>query len=116
MGAAKRLICDSAQVQDGGRGVRFEVERHGEIQPAFLVRYRGAVYAYVNRCAHISVQLDWAEGEFFDLTGLYLMCSTHGATYLPESGRCIRGPCDGRGLVRLSVEEEGGKVYLISGQ
>jgi len=116
MGAAKRLICDSAQVQDGGRGVRFEVERHGEIQPAFLVRYRGAVYAYVNRCAHISVQLDWAEGEFFDLTGLYLMCSTHGATYLPESGRCIRGPCDGRGLVRLSVEEDGGKVYLISEQ
>jgi len=116
MGAAKRLICDSAQVQDGGKGVRFEVERRGEMQPAFLVRYRGAVYAYVNRCAHISVQLDWAEGEFFDLTGLYLMCSTHGATYLPESGRCIRGPCDGRGLVRLSVEEDGGKVYLISGQ
>ena len=116
MGAAKRLICDSAEVQDGGKGVRFEVERHGEVQPAFLVRYRGVVYAYVNRCAHISVQLDWAEGEFFDLTGLYLMCSTHGATYLPESGRCIRGPCDGRGLVRLSVEEDGGKVYLISEQ
>ena len=116
MGAAKRLICDSAQVQDGGKGVRFDVERHGETQPAFLVRYRGAVYAYVNRCAHISVQLDWAEGEFFDLTGLYLMCSTHGATYLPESGRCIRGPCDGRGLVRLSVEEDDGKVYLISEQ
>jgi nitrite reductase/ring-hydroxylating ferredoxin subunit len=116
MGPAKRLICDSTQVQDGGKGVRFDVERHGETQPAFLVRYRGAVYAYVNRCAHISVQLDWAEGEFFDLTGLYLMCSTHGATYLPESGRCIRGPCDGRGLVRLSVEEDGGKVYLISEQ
>ena len=116
MGTAKRVICDSAQVQDGGKGVRFEVERRGEMQPAFLVRYRGAVYAYVNRCAHISVQLDWAEGEFFDLTGLYLMCSTHGATYLPESGRCIRGPCDGRGLVRLSVEEDGGKVYLISEQ
>jgi len=116
MGAAKRLICDSAQVRDGGKGIRFDVERYGQIQPAFLVRYRGAVYAYVNRCAHISVQLDWAEGEFFDLTGLYLMCSTHGATYLPESGRCIRGPCGGRGLVRLSVEEDGGKVFLISEQ
>ena len=116
MGTAKRVICDSAQVQDGGKGVRFEVERHGKTQPAFLIRYDGVVYAYLNRCAHVSVELDWAEGEFFDLTGLYLMCSTHGATYLPESGRCIRGPCDGRGLVRLSVEEDAGKVYLISEQ
>jgi nitrite reductase/ring-hydroxylating ferredoxin subunit len=114
MGTEKRLICDSAQVHDGGKGVRFEVERHGELQPAFLIRYEGAVYAYLNRCAHVSVQLDWAEGEFFDLTGLYLICSTHGATYLPASGRCIRGPCGGRGLVRLSVEEDDGKVYLIS--
>ena len=116
MGAAKRLICDSARVQNGGPGVRFDIERHGQMQPAFVIRYDGTVYAYLNRCAHISVQLDWAEGEFFDLTGLYLICSTHGATYLPESGRCIRGPCDGRGLVRLAVEEDGGKVYLISEQ
>ena len=84
--------------------------------PPFSSATTASVYAYLNRCAHVSVELDWAEGEFFDLTGLYLICSTHGATYLPESGRCIRGPCDGRGLVRLSVEEDGGKVYLISEQ
>lgn len=116
MGAAKRLICDSAQVQNGGKGVRFEIERHGEMQPAFLIRYDGILYAYLNRCAHVSVQLDWAEGEFFDLSGLYLICSTHGATYRPESGRCVRGPCDGRGLVRVPVEEDAGKVYLIAEQ
>jgi nitrite reductase/ring-hydroxylating ferredoxin subunit len=116
MGAAKRLICDSTQVQNGGKGVRFEIERHGEMQPAFLIRYDGILYAYLNRCAHISVQLDWAEGEFFDLSGLYLICSTHGATYRPESGRCVRGPCDGRGLVRVPVEEDAGKVYLIAEQ
>ncbi len=116
MGEAKRLICDSAQVEEGGKGVRFSIERRGETQPAFLVRYDGTLYAYVNRCAHVSVQLDWVEGEFFDLTGLYLICSTHGATYLPETGRCVRGPCNGRGLARLSVEEDGGKVYLLSEQ
>jgi nitrite reductase/ring-hydroxylating ferredoxin subunit len=115
MADAKRLICDSAQVQEG-KGMRFDVERHGQIAPAFLVRYHGSVYAYVNRCAHISVELDWAEGEFFDLTGLYLICSTHGATYLPETGRCVRGPCGGRSLVRLRVEEDGGRIYLIQEQ
>ena len=116
MGQAKRLICDATLLRDGGKGVRFTVERDGESQPAFLIRHGGAVYAYVNRCAHVGVELDWAEGEFFDLTGLYLMCSTHGATYLPKTGRCLRGPCSGRGLVRLPVEESGGKVYLISEQ
>jgi nitrite reductase/ring-hydroxylating ferredoxin subunit len=116
MGDAKRLICDSAQVQERAKGVRFDVERHGEMQPAFLIRYDGSVYAYVNRCAHVSVELDWAEGEFFDLTGLYLICSTHGATYRPETGRCVRGPCSGGSLVRLQVEEDGGKIYLIPEQ
>jgi len=112
MDKAKRLICDSAQVQER-KGLRFSVERDGEVEPAFLIRYDGSVYAYVNRCGHVSVELDWVEGEFFDLTGLYLICSTHGATYRPETGRCVRGPCNGRSLAPLSVEEAGGKVYLI---
>jgi nitrite reductase/ring-hydroxylating ferredoxin subunit len=113
MGEAKRLICESALLCEGGKGVRFNVEHHGQIQPAFVVRYDGGVYGYVNRCAHVPVELDWAEGEFFDLTGLYLICSTHGATYLPETGRCVAGPCSGRSLVRLPVAESDGKVYLI---
>jgi nitrite reductase/ring-hydroxylating ferredoxin subunit len=113
MGPAKRLICDGVQVEEGGKGVRFTVQRHGETQPAFVIRYDGAVHAYVNQCAHVPVELDWMEGEFFDLTGLYLICSTHGATYLPDTGRCVAGPCSGRKLVRLHVEECDGKVYLV---
>lgn len=113
MGPAKRLICDGAQVEEGGKGVRFTVQRHGETQPAFVIRYNGTVHAYINRCAHVPVQLDWMEGEFFDLTGLYLICSTHGATYLPDTGRCVAGPCSGRKLVPLQVEESDGKVYLV---
>lgn len=117
MGDGKRLICDSAQVEERGRGVRFTIERDGEALPAFLVRYHGTVYAYVNRCAHIGIELDWAQGEFFDYSGLYLICSTHGATYLPKSGGCARGPCGGRGgLARVAVEESDGKIFLISEQ
>jgi len=108
-----RLICDAAQVVEGGKGVRFTIERYGRTEHAFLVRYDGRVHAYLNRCAHVPVQLDWMEGEFFDLSGLYLVCSTHGAAYLPHSGRCISGPCSGRSLVRLQIEERDGNVYLI---
>ena len=116
MDQGKRLICDGAEVLEGGKGIRFTVERHGRTEPAFVIRFDGTVHAYVNRCAHVPIELDWIEGEFFDLTGLYLICSTHGATYLPESGRCVAGPCSGGRLVRLPVEESDGKVYLVAEQ
>lgn len=113
MADGKRLICNGELVKDRGKGVRFSLERHGRLEPAFVIRYYGNVHAYVNRCAHVPVELDWLEGEFWDLTGLYLMCSTHGATYFPETGRCVAGPCRGGGLIRLPVEESDGKVFLI---
>ncbi len=113
MAGAKRLICTAADLVERGKGVRFSVERHGRTEPAFAVRYGGAVRAYLNRCAHVSVELDWSEGEFFDLSGLYLICSTHGAMYLPHSGHCVGGPCKGARLVPVPVEETDGKVYLI---
>lgn len=113
MAGRERLICDGSELAEGGRGVRFEVERYGRQEAAFVVRYDGVVRAYLNRCAHVPVELDWVEGEFFDLTGLYLICATHGATYLPETGYCIRGPCGGRSLTALNVVEADGKVYLI---
>jgi nitrite reductase/ring-hydroxylating ferredoxin subunit len=113
MADGKRLICSGELVKEGGRGVRFSLERYGRLEPAFVIRYYGNVHAYVNRCAHVPVELDWLEGEFWDLTGLYLICSTHGATYSPETGRCVAGPCRGGSLIRLPVEESDGKVFLI---
>ena len=110
---ALRVICDSAALTDGGRGVRFEAQQHGAATAAFVIRYDGKVYAYLNSCAHIPVELDWMEGEFFDKAGLYLICATHGATYEPETGHCIMGPCKGQHLAALPVEERDGKVYLL---
>lgn len=109
----KRVICDSAALTEGGRGVRFEVQQYGAAAAAFVVRYDGRVYAYFNRCAHIPVELDWMEGEFFDKAGLYLICATHGATYEPDTGHCIMGPCKGQRLVALPVTERDGKVFLL---
>lgn len=41
MAAGKRLICTSAELAEGGLGVRFEVDAVGGPEPAFAVRYRG---------------------------------------------------------------------------
>ena len=108
----ERLICRSAELADSGRGVRFEVEYFGETAPAFVVRYRGAVQGYLNRCAHVAMELDWQEGVFFDSDGRDLLCSTHGATYDASTGHCMGGPCNGSPLVKLRVEERDGNVYF----
>jgi len=112
MDKPQRLICASEALADGGDGVRFEIEHDGELAPAFAVRFGGKVYAYLNRCAHVALELDWTQGRFFDSYGLYLICATHGATYLPENGRCIAGPCKGARLTAIPVTEISGKVFL----
>jgi nitrite reductase/ring-hydroxylating ferredoxin subunit len=106
------LICESSDLPESGDGIRFEMERGGERVPAFAIRYRGEVYAWVNRCAHVGVELDWLPGKFFDDSGLYLVCTTHGATYLPGNGRCVAGPCKGRALTSVPVFERNGRVYV----
>ena len=113
MVANERLICPSDALVDAGRGVRFEVEYFGETGPAFVVRYRGEVQGYLNRCAHVAMELDWQEGVFFDADGRDLLCSTHGATYDAATGRCLGGPCNGSPLVKLRLEERDGNVYFI---
>jgi nitrite reductase/ring-hydroxylating ferredoxin subunit len=113
MADAARLICASAALLDSGRGVRFEVEYFGAPAPAFVVRQDGQAHGYLNRCAHVAMELDWQEGVFFDSGGRDLLCSTHGAVYETRSGRCLGGPCNRTPLVKLRLEEREGGVYFM---
>lgn len=109
--AEEILICDSDAVLDSGAGVRFAVTAFGEAATGFVVRYGGKVYGYLNRCAHVPIELDWAEGEFFESSKTYLMCSTHGAIYVPETGQCAGGPCKGGRLRPIALRETHDKIY-----
>ena len=111
-GGERVVVCPSAALVDGGDGVRFELRRADGPEPAFAVRHEGRVYAYVNRCAHVGVELDWQPGRFFDADGLVLICSTHGALYDPRTGNCLGGPCRGGRLVPIAVAEVCGEVVL----
>jgi len=109
-------LCPSEELIDGGAGVRFDVDDRGEETNAFVVRYRGRVFGYLNRCAHVATELDWVAGQFFDADGATLVCATHGAVYDPASGGCVGGPCAGRGgLQALAVVEREGFVYWRPG-
>ena len=107
-----RIICASTALAEGGEGVKFVIHHRGRDEPGFVIRYDGKVHGYINNCAHIPVEMDWPEGEFFDDSGLYLMCSVHGATYEPDTGHCTMGPCKGDSLIPLHVYEHDGNIYL----
>jgi nitrite reductase/ring-hydroxylating ferredoxin subunit len=104
-------VCDAAALEEGGKGVRFPVTAGSENTTGFVVRYGGAVYGYLNRCAHVPIELDWNEGEFFESGGLYLICATHGAMYAPETGRCEGGPCRGGRLRKIEIVEKENQVF-----
>jgi len=56
------FVCDSDELLDGGKGVRFPVLAFGTEATGFAVRFQGKVFAYLNRCAHVPVELDWFKG------------------------------------------------------
>ena len=112
MVATLRLICASHELVDAGLGFRFTVTRYGREIPAFAIRFNGKVFGYLNECGHVPTQLDWLPGEFFDDSKLYLICSVHGALYAPESGRCLGGRCQGKGLKPLKLREIESAIFL----
>ena len=112
MAETERVICSSDALLDSGLGVRFATEYSGRKVPAFVVRYEGQVHAFVNRCPHSQTVLDSDIGRFFESEGLLLTCPVHGATFLPDSGKCVGGPCVGSSLTAITVEERDGNVIL----
>ena len=105
-------ICSAEDLQEYGRGVRFQVQYRDQVEPAFAVRHAGGVSAFLNRCAHRSLELDWQEGEFFDAERVFLVCATHDARYDPATGICVSGPCRGARLIALPAHETDGWVWL----
>ena len=104
------LLCQSGELQHSGLAVPFEVRYQGQSNAAFAVRYQGQVYAYLNRCSHVPMEMDYQPNQFFDTTGHWLMCATHGAMYAPQSGHCRMGPCRG-GLIKIELSEADGLVH-----
>jgi nitrite reductase/ring-hydroxylating ferredoxin subunit len=106
-------LCAADELAEGGDGIRFTVGLNGRHIGAFAVRFDGQAHGYLNQCAHVPMELDWQEGKFFEASGLYLMCATHGAMYAPDSGLCVGGPCRGASLAKLRIEEREGSVFWV---
>jgi nitrite reductase/ring-hydroxylating ferredoxin subunit len=107
-------LCASADLRDGAQAVSFDLSYGGQTCRAFAIRYRAQVHAYLNRCTHVAMEMDWQPDRFFDTEGRWLLCATHGATYAPETGECVGGPCRG-GLVKIALTERDGVVRWHTG-
>jgi len=83
-----------------------------ESRSAFAIKKDGEIYAYINSCPHIGVELNWQENQFLDSEGELIQCSTHGALFLINSGECVSGPCAGQCLqpVKLRIEPDGAYI------
>lgn len=108
---AAQWLCAAEALSDRGPAALFRVQHHQQEVGAFALRFDGRVVAYLNRCQHVPVEMDWQPGKFLDSRSEVILCAVHGAAYEPHSGRCVGGPC-GRGrLTPLQVQEQEGQVY-----
>ena len=103
-GAGLVPLCAAPDLAEGGLAVPFDVVFAGQTCRAFAVRWQGQPHAYLNRCAHVAMEMDWQPNRFFDDSGQWLLCATHGAVYRPDTGECGGGPCRG-GLVKIAHGE-----------
>jgi nitrite reductase/ring-hydroxylating ferredoxin subunit len=106
------LVVAKASEIAPGDSRKFQLACREEILDGFVVNFRGRFYAYRNRCCHIPMPLDWIDNEFFTHDKHHLICLTHGATYEPNTGLCIDGPCPGEYLEVIPVAVQQGQVIV----
>lgn len=112
--ATKRKLVGKVGELAPGMTKKFALSNGKYSVEGILLNYQGSLYAYVNRCPHIGISLDWVDNQFFTLDGRYLMCANHGATFEPATGECIWGPCVGASLQSVPLEIEAEKIFVQS--
>jgi len=107
-------LCALADIPDpGGKGFLF---REGDqIFLGFVVRRGGVVRGFVDRCPHTGTPLAAMPDRYLTREGDFIICSTHGAMFRPETGLCVAGPCEGRSLWPWPVIVAGDEVRTAFG-
>ncbi len=108
--SARTWVAAVGEIEHG-QSKKFRLRRGQREFEALLVNFEGRHFAYINRCPHTGITLDWVNNQFFSSDQRYLMCATHGAVFQPPTGECIWGPCVGLSLQSVPVVIEQGRIY-----
>ncbi len=108
-------ILTLESIEDGGYA-EAEAMVDGDAESLILHRRGQQVHAWLNVCPHAGRRLDWAPGKFLQSKDGHLVCAVHGASFEPDTGQCIAGPCRGERLRRVAVEVRDGQVRLVEQQ
>jgi nitrite reductase/ring-hydroxylating ferredoxin subunit len=111
-GAARFRVCPTEAIAPG-ESMKFMLPVRGVDEECFVINFHGRFHAYVNRCRHVPMAMDWIDNQFFAEQGRYLMCQTHNAYFEPASGECIAGPPSacGKFLYRVPLEIDDGVIF-----
>lgn len=80
--------------------------------PGFVISHQGELRAYVNRCPHLGIELNWRPGRFLDAEQCFIQCATHGALFTLDKGLCVAGPCQGEALLQLDARIDQGQILV----
>jgi nitrite reductase/ring-hydroxylating ferredoxin subunit len=89
----------------------FDPERSGQ-DTVFLLRRPAGIRAYLNRCPHQGVALEYRKDRFLSADGERVICFARGAHFDADSGVCIQGPCLGQSLEPVRCQVENGRIWL----
>lgn len=110
--AAVRVLADARRLPEGS-AVRFALTVDGVSRDAFALRWKGVPRGYLNTCRHQALPLDFGDAHFLDEAADAIVCCHHGARYRPDTGECVEGPCRGKSLTRLRLEERDGELWCV---
>ena len=98
-----RVLCRLADLTEGeARGFGpFD----GSRAKAFVVRKGARVYAYWDACPHYGdTPMAWRTDAYLNAARDRIVCSSHGAEFEIESGRCVLGAALGKSLRPTPIE------------
>lgn len=111
----ERVLCRLADLEPyGSRAFTFG----GGPWPlrGFVVRHGNEVRGYVDRCPHAGHPLALRPHRFLTPDRAMILCSSHGALFEKEAGRCLAGPCAGEQLRAVPLEVIGDIVLIAAGE